>query len=83
MIRRSFFLLTLMPLFARSKDMSNAKRESQDLMNAAIPLAERMLREHGEFFPYGAALASDGEVLSVAGYDGREAPPSADRKSVV
>jgi hypothetical protein len=45
-------------------------------MNAALPLAEQMLQEHGEFFPYGAALKSIGGIASVAGYDGREQPPS-------
>lgn len=78
MIRRTLLLLTFLPMFASSKAMPDPKRESEDLMNAALPFAERMLREEGEFFPYGAALGADGKVISVAGYDGREKPPSAD-----
>lgn len=47
-------------------------------MNVAMPFAEQMLQKHGEFFPFGAALKSNGEVASVASYDGREQPPSKD-----
>jgi len=78
MIRRTLLLLTFLPMFSRGSEMTDAKSESEDLMNAALPFAERMLGEHGEFFPYGAALGADGKVVSVAGYDGREKPPSAD-----
>jgi len=35
-----------------------------------------MLQKHGEFFPFGAAMTPSGEIVSVAGYDGREQPPS-------
>ncbi|MEJ0037682.1 MAG: hypothetical protein WDO68_16680 [Gammaproteobacteria bacterium] len=45
-------------------------------MNTVVPFAEKMLSEHSEFFPYGAAMKPDGEIVSVAGYDGREQPPS-------
>ena len=47
-------------------------------MSAVLPFAEQLLREHGEFFPYGSALKVDGQLVSVAGYDGREQPPSSD-----
>ena len=58
--------------------MTTPKAECENLMNSALPFAEQMLREHGEFFPYGAALKGNGEMASVAGYDGREKPPSND-----
>ena len=45
-------------------------------MNAALPFAERMLDDHGEFYPYAMAMKPDGELISVAGYGGREHPPS-------
>jgi hypothetical protein len=45
-------------------------------MSAVLPFAEQLLQEHGEFFPYGGALKADGQLASVAGYDGREQPPS-------
>ena len=58
--------------------MTTPKAECENLMNAALPFAEQMLQKHGEFFPYGAALKGNGEIASVAGYDGREQPPSND-----
>ncbi len=58
--------------------MTTPKAECENLMNAALPFAEQMLQKHGEFFPYGAALKANGEIASVAGYDGREHPPSND-----
>jgi hypothetical protein len=56
----------------------NAKSDCEDLMNAGLPFAEKMLGEHGEFFPYGRAMRPNGEIVYVAGYDGREHPPSLD-----
>lgn len=56
----------------------NQKQECEQLMNAVLPFAERMLSKEGEFFPYGGALKSTGEIANIAGYDGREHPPSTD-----
>ena len=58
--------------------MSSAKADCEALLEAVVPFAERMLREHGEFFPYGGALDPHGGITNVAGYDGREQPPSED-----
>ena len=41
------------------------KLESEDLMNAMLPVAKRMLREYGEFFPYGGYMKPDGEIVHV------------------
>jgi hypothetical protein len=54
----------------------NAKSDAEALMNAVLPFAAKMLAEHSEFFPYGAAMKPNGEIVSIAGYDGREQPPS-------
>lgn len=56
--------------------MSSAKQDVEALMNDFIGFAEQMLSEHGEFFPYGAAMKPNGELVSVAGYAGTEQPPS-------
>jgi hypothetical protein len=40
--------------------------EIQELLNFLLPYAERMLNQHGEFYPYAAALDSDGELNAVA-----------------
>lgn len=53
------------------------KQEAEALMQAALPFAQKMLREHGEFFPYGAALLPDGKIGSVAAQpDNNQRPTS-------
>ena len=52
--------LVFVTSFAVGQSMKSAKAESEDLLNAALPLAEKMLREHGEFFPYAEALGPNG-----------------------
>jgi len=57
----------------------NAKQESEELMNAVLPLAEKMLRQHGEFYPYGGYMKSDGTIVDVgAGDPDTEHPKSQD-----
>jgi hypothetical protein len=45
--------------------MAEPSDEIQKLLNFLLPYAERMLNEHGEFYPYAAALASDGELSAI------------------
>ncbi len=54
------------------------KVDCEVLMNSVIPFAEQMLSSHGEFLPFGGAMRSSGELVSVAGYDGDERPQSSD-----
>lgn len=56
--------------------MADPKSDVEYLMNETIAFADQMLSEHGEFFPYGAAMTPNGEIVSVAGYEGSEQPPS-------
>ena len=42
--------------------MPEPTEEIQELLNFLLPYAERMLTQHGEFYPYAAALGSDGEL---------------------
>ena len=56
----------------------SARNDAEALLEVVMPFAEKMLVEYAEFYPYGAAMKPDGEIVSVAGYDGRERPPSAD-----
>ena len=63
---------------AGAQNMTTAKAECENLMSAALPFAEQMLQKQGEFSPYGAALKSRGGIANVAGYEGREQPPSND-----
>jgi hypothetical protein len=46
--------------------MAEPTEEIQELLNFLLPHAERMLSEHGEFYPYAAAVESDGTIEPVA-----------------
>jgi hypothetical protein len=70
-------LLAVFGTTACGKPVSTAKSESERLLDAALPFAERMLSQHGEFFPYGYVLNARNEPEAVAIHDGAEAPPSA------
>jgi hypothetical protein len=49
------------------------------LLNAVMPFAERMLSEHGAFYPFGAAVGTDDEMrFLVADPDLGEHPEAAD-----
>ena len=45
--------------------MAEPTEEIQELLNFLLPRAERMLGEHGEFYPYAAALDSAGSIEAV------------------
>jgi hypothetical protein len=45
------------------------KEESERLMNAVLPLAEKMLRQYGEFYPYGGYMKPDGTIVDVGADD--------------
>jgi hypothetical protein len=46
--------------------MAEPTEEIQEILSFLLPYAERMLNEHGEFYPYAAALDSGGELNAVA-----------------
>jgi hypothetical protein len=54
------------------------KADCESLLNAVLPFAQQMLNRHGEFYPYGGAMTTDGQITSVAARDGEEHPASAD-----
>ena len=58
--------------------MADPKEDVEKLMNEGVGFADQMLREHGEFHPYGSAMTPQGEIVSVAASDGTELPPSTD-----
>src|SRR5689334_11672118 len=51
-----------------------AKADFNALLEALMPFSEEMLKKHGEFFPFGAAISTAGEVSGQATYDGNETP---------
>jgi hypothetical protein len=46
--------------------MPEPTEEIQQLLDVLLPHAEQMLNEHGEFYPYAAALDAEGDVSAVA-----------------
>lgn len=54
-----------------------AHSDLDELLNALLPMAEMLLAKHGEFYPIGAIMLSDGEIRHVgAGIEGDDHPPS-------
>lgn len=43
----------------------NPQQESEKLMNAVLTLATKMLKEYGEFYPYGGYMKPSGEIVDV------------------
>ncbi len=52
------------------------KEDVEQLMNEGMDFATKMLRQHGEFYPFGVVRKADGTVQHVGASDGREHPPS-------
>jgi len=71
-------VLSFLGFQANAQDTTKAKAECEELMNVLAPFAQQMLEKHSEFFPFGGTMKGNGEIAHVAGYDGREQPPSAD-----
>lgn len=43
----------------------DAKQESEKLMNSVLPVAQKMLRDFGEFYPYGGYMELEGAIVHV------------------
>jgi len=52
--------------------MSDAKDEIEELLNFLLPVAEEELSKAGEFYPYAAMVAADGELKAVSAAAGEE-----------
>jgi len=50
------------------------KADCEVVMNFGLPLAEELLKRHGEFLPFAAAMRPNGEIVCLGAYDGREVP---------
>ena len=55
-----------------------ARQDYNALLEFLMPFAEQMLKKNGEFFPFGAAVSTTGELSAAATYDGNETPASED-----
>ena len=55
----------------------DAKQECEKLMNEMLPLAEKMLTQFGEFYPYGGYMKCNGEIVHVGAKEpGTDRPKS-------
>jgi len=59
---------------SKEKPPVTDKEQLEELMNEGIPIAEKMLREDGEFSPFGAVRKSDDSIELVSVLDGLEEP---------
>ena len=53
-----------------------AHPDLDQLLNVALEFAQKMLKEHGEFYPFGASMGTDGKITMDGAATGREHPPS-------
>jgi len=54
---------------------AEVRRQARRLMNAGLPFAEKMLAEHGQFFPFGTVMLPDGLIRVVGAVENLEQPP--------
>jgi hypothetical protein len=52
--------------------MADAEQEIEKLLKYLLPFAEEKLNRDGEFYPYAAVVADDGELKSVPAGEGEE-----------
>lgn len=56
--------------------MPSPKEQCETLLDSVLPFAEKMLKEHGEFYPFGATLKRDGTQALAAADNGTDKPAS-------
>ena len=76
MLRRSIFCALVFVLTIGAEPVNTPKSQCEELLDTVLPFAEKMLSTHGEFFPFGASMKSDGTIALAAAYEGNERPPS-------
>jgi hypothetical protein len=58
-----------------SSKTKSGKEDCEEVMNAVLPLAQKMLSKSGEFYPYGGYMKPDGEIAIVGAKDGETDHP--------
>src|SRR5262245_48700507 len=56
--------------------MKTPKEECEELLSSAMPFAELMLSQHREFYPFGQAMAADGQIMALGADTGDDHPAS-------
>jgi hypothetical protein len=59
-------------------NMEQGKEQAQKLFDAVLPLAKELLKENGEFFPFGEIMKPNGEQVNLSVSNGDERPSSSD-----
>jgi hypothetical protein len=54
--------------------MAATPAQLQALLGYCTEFAQAMLKDSGDFYPFGATLSSDGDVVAAGGHDGNEKP---------
>ncbi|HET8940920.1 MAG TPA: hypothetical protein VFN13_02925 [Rudaea sp.] len=66
-----------MPWAIAMFDISDTpKNDAEALLDVLIPFAEKMLRAHREFFPFGAEMSTSGKIALSSATDGSKHPES-------
>lgn len=60
----------------RDTTSEHVQSDLDRLLNTALQFADEMLRKHGVFYPYGAAITRDGDEQVFAADSGDEADPN-------
>jgi hypothetical protein len=55
---------------------TNSKIEAEALLDDLLPFAKKMLATHGEFFPFGGYVTTDGSIVHVGATDPATARPT-------
>jgi hypothetical protein len=76
MLRRGVLFSLVVLLTAGAQSVPTPKSQCEELLNAVLPMAKKFLSTHGEFYPFGASMKPDGQIVQTAAYDGREHPLS-------
>ena len=76
MIKRCAFVVLLAIFSLAAGSVPTPKSQCEDLLNAVLPFAKKMLAAHGEFYPFGASMRPDGTIALAGATDGHEHPPS-------
>jgi hypothetical protein len=51
--------------------MTEPKTDCEAVMNSGFPLAEELLKQNGEFLPFGMAMQPNRDIICLGAYDGR------------
>jgi hypothetical protein len=75
-VKRLALIFLSIGCIAGAAQVSTPQEQCEQLLNAVLPLAEKLLVEHGEFYPFGASLKANDTVAMVSAYDGDDKPES-------